>query len=78
LFDVGMSAKDGTTYGYWNFGHTIYWAVVLLASLKILTFSYSYSPLVIFMMLGSMGCFFATWLWVNTFDIGELEHSFNM
>lgn len=78
LFDVNFSTSDGSTYGYWMFGHVVYWSVVFLASLKIFTFAFSYSFLFIFMMAGSLGLFGATWMWVSTFDVGELEHTFGM
>lgn len=55
-----------------------YMAVVLIANFKIFTFSASYSVLNVFANVVSIAAFFLSWIWVSSFDIGEIEHSFSM
>lgn len=55
-----------------------YMAVVLIANFKIFTFSASYSVLNVFANILSIAAFFLSWIWVSSFDIGEIEHSFPM
>ena len=70
--------QDGNTYGFWVFGQMTYMAVVLVTNLKILTFSSSFSVLVVFANALSNACFYLSWIWVSSFDIGEIENSFPM
>jgi hypothetical protein len=56
----------------------VYLGVVIVSNMKILTFSFSFSPLVIFTQVISIGSFFVTWLWVSSFDLGQVEMSFSM
>ena len=78
LLDIKFNTETGNTFGFWNLGQMIYMAVVVISNLKIMTFSYSFSVLNIFANSASIALFFMSWIWVSSFDIGEIEHSFPM
>jgi hypothetical protein len=57
-------------------GEVTFLGAVYMANLKLLTFSNSISYAQIFTTTGSFIAAIIVWLWVNTFKIGVLEHTF--
>ena len=57
---------DGNYYGLWNFGNMCYWGIIIMANLKVLLISHSYSILQYLIVLNSVFNFFLTWFWINT------------
>ena len=50
--------------------------IVVATNLKILSFASSYSILMVFLLVLSAALGFISWLVVNYFDLGILEHTF--
>ena len=74
--DEGFSTRNGHTFGFWVFGMTCYHGVVLLANLKVLNISSSFSPFFIISILGSYTTFVMAWIYVSEFSVGVLQQTF--
>ena len=57
-------------------GEVTFLGAVFLSNLKIATFSNSFSKVQLVFLFGSFFCGVAVWFWVNTFNVGVLEHTF--
>lgn len=76
LMDEKFSAYEGTTYGLASFGECAFTMVIIAATLKLVSFTSSYSLIFMILVIGSISLGFITWYIVNTFDLGLLEHTF--
>lgn len=70
--------ETGGTFGFWVFGQMIFLGVVVLANLKILTFSSTFSVLGLVAFFGSVTLFVISWIWVSSFEVGEIEFSYSL
>lgn len=76
MFDDRFADNDGTTYGFFATGQVVFVSVIVVANLKIISFAFSFSLLLVVMMVLSASLGYVTWVVVNTFDQGKLEHTF--
>jgi hypothetical protein len=63
-------------FGFWVFGMAIFHGVVMLSSLKLISMSSSFSPLVIIAFIASYALFLVAWWLVAKMDVGVLESTF--
>ena len=75
FFDWG-AYENGYSYGFWNFGNMVYFAVVVIVNAKILSISSSYSVLLLIFIVISIGLFFFLWLLLNFWKGNELYNTF--
>lgn len=57
-------------------GQSIFIAVIVLVNLKILSFANSYSLLMVFSLVASVGLALFTWFVLGFINLGLLEHTF--
>lgn len=75
-FDDKFSDDSGKSYGYFVTGQVVFVTIIVAANLKIFSFACSYSVLLVFFVVSSASLGYVTWLVVNYFDLGNLEHTF--
>lgn len=57
-------------------GQVVFVTIIVAANMKLFSFSHSYSILYVFTIVISASLGYVTWLVVNYFDLGNLEHTF--
>ena len=75
-FDEGFSSMEGHNFGFWALGQTTFIGVVILANVKILTFSNAISIMQMCLVEGSILLAFLAWIWVSRFELSVLHASF--
>lgn len=76
FFDWG-AYHDGHSYGFWNFGHMVYLAVVIIINVKILSISNSSSVFQYLSILLSLALFLLMWFLLSSYERKELFNSFS-
>lgn len=76
MFDNTFSEEDGVVYGFFTTGQIVFVTIIVAANMKLFSFSHSYSLLYITTIILSASLGYVTWLVVNYFDLGLLEHTF--
>ncbi len=75
FFDWG-NYSNGHSYGFWNFGNMAYFGVVIIANLKVLSISNSYSFLSLILVVLGIIFFLGAWLFLNLMESNELYNTF--
>lgn len=76
IFDDKFSTEDGTTYGFWVVGEVTFFGAVYVSNVKLLAFSNTISKAQIAAVAFSILSVVGVWLWVSSFDLGVLEHTY--
>jgi hypothetical protein len=58
-------------------GQVVFVTIIVAANMKLFSFSHSYSAIYIITIVSSASLGYVTWLVVNFFDLGNLEHTFS-
>lgn len=76
FFDDKHSDDSGKTYGFFMTGQIVFVTIIVAANLKFFSFTNSYSLIFVILIVLSSSLGYVTWLVVNYFDLGNLEHTF--
>lgn len=76
MLDYKSAQENGYSFGFFTTGQAVFLLVVLAVTLKICSFAYSYSILLIVAMIISLLAAFLTWVILGGVDLNILEHTF--